>query len=147
MKFPRIVAHLSLGTVVVVAYSFPKSSNIGSRPITTVVANRRNFLEKALVSTAFVSSAVNIVLPVSSAFADGDTFEDDLSMPSEDEVKKQQEAELAERLRRKAELQKKVSRPLDFKESMKREKEMQDSLKKSQAEKRAAMCEELGRGC
>ncbi|GMH74753.1 hypothetical protein TrVE_jg14414 [Triparma verrucosa] len=52
-----------------------------------------------------------------------------------------------ERLAKKAALQKKTARPLDYKESVESERLKQKELKKSGAEKRNAMCEELGRGC
>jgi hypothetical protein len=39
------------------------------------------------------------------------------------------------------------SKSIDFWESLEGEKEKQKLLKKTQAEKRIAMCEELGRGC
>ena len=54
---------------------------------------------------------------------------------------------MAERLRRKAELQKKNAKPMNYSESMKAEKEKQKELQKSGAERRNALCEELGRGC
>jgi hypothetical protein len=54
---------------------------------------------------------------------------------------------MAERLRRKAELQKKASKPVTFADSLASEKKKKQELVKSQAEKRNAMCEELGRGC
>jgi len=51
------------------------------------------------------------------------------------------------RIKRKMELQKKSSNPLNFSESLAKEQEKQKGLKKSKEEMRAAMCEELGRGC
>jgi len=54
---------------------------------------------------------------------------------------------MAERLRIKAELKKKASKPMGYKESMEAEKNKQKSLQKTKEEQRAAMCEELGRGC
>lgn len=52
------------------------------------------------------------------------------------------------RLAKKAELQKKAAQPRTFQESLKGEREKQSELKKqSNAERMAAMCEELGRGC
>ena len=54
---------------------------------------------------------------------------------------------MAERLRIKAELKKKATKPMGYKESMEAEKNKQKSLQKSKEEQRAAMCEELGRGC
>jgi type VI protein secretion system component VasK len=54
---------------------------------------------------------------------------------------------MEERLRKKAELQKKAARPQSYGASMAAEKNKQKDLQKSQAERRAALCEELGRGC
>jgi hypothetical protein len=55
---------------------------------------------------------------------------------------------MAEKLRRKAELQKKAQKPATFKESLANELETREGLKKqTKEERRAAMCEELGRGC
>jgi len=54
---------------------------------------------------------------------------------------------MAARLARKAELQKKAARPISFTESLKSEKTKQKELEKSKAERRNALCEELGRGC
>lgn len=54
---------------------------------------------------------------------------------------------MAERLRIKAELKKKATKPMGYKESMEAEKNKQKSLQKSKEAQRAAMCEELGRGC
>lgn len=71
---------------------------------------------------------------------------DDLAMPSEDEQKAREAAEMEERIRRKLELQKKASAST-FKDSLAREKEKQALLKKSKEERMAALCEELGRGC
>jgi len=53
---------------------------------------------------------------------------------------------MEERIRRKLELQKKATTST-FKDSLAREKEKQAELKKSKDERRAALCEELGRGC
>jgi hypothetical protein len=55
---------------------------------------------------------------------------------------------MAERIRRKRELQKKASAPAKFTDNFAREQEKQKEMgKQSQAERRNAMCEELGRGC
>jgi len=55
---------------------------------------------------------------------------------------------MAERLRRKAELQKKASTPTNFKDSVAKEMERKKEFNsQSQAERRDAMCQELGRGC
>jgi len=71
---------------------------------------------------------------------------DDLAMPTEEEQKNRDAAEMEERIRRKLELQKKATTST-FKDSLAREKEKQAELKKSKDERRAALCEELGRGC
>eukprot|EP00956_Cyclotella_meneghiniana_P022462 scaffold42555_cov70-Cyclotella_meneghiniana.AAC.3 len=78
------------------------------------------------------------------AYADGG-FED-LSMPSADE-QKAQNAAMEERLRKKAELQAQARRPMGYAESVEAERRKQKGLEKTKEEKRAAMCEELGRGC
>jgi hypothetical protein len=53
-----------------------------------------------------------------------------------------------ERIRRKRELQKKASTPMNFGDSFSREQDKQKELKKqTKEERRAALCEELGRGC
>jgi len=54
---------------------------------------------------------------------------------------------MQERIRRKLELQKKASTELNFSESLVAEKEKQKKMKRSKEEMRAALCEELGRGC
>ena len=54
---------------------------------------------------------------------------------------------MQERLAKKAALQKKGSMSIDYKENFANEMSKQKDMKKTQAEKRAAMCEELGRGC
>jgi diphthamide synthase (EF-2-diphthine--ammonia ligase) len=55
---------------------------------------------------------------------------------------------MEERLRRKAELQKKMASPKTFNESLQNELVKQgDQKSRTQAERRNAMCEELGRGC
>ena len=56
-------------------------------------------------------------------------------------------AEMEERIRRKRELQKKASQPASFKDSLVKEKDKQKELQKSKEDRRAALCEELGRGC
>ena len=126
------------------AYTFQAPNNNHSN---NQFSSRRSFFKSAALP--LLTASVAMATPALVLADDADTFEDNLAMPSlsEEELKKQQEAELAERLRLKRELQKKKSRPMDFKESMKREKEMQGSLKMSKEETRDAMCEELGRGC
>mmetsp|Transcript_8054 Transcript_8054/g.10319 ORF Transcript_8054/g.10319 Transcript_8054/m.10319 type:complete len:137 (-) Transcript_8054:297-707(-) len=129
----RVLTVLYLGVVgLVQGYGMPRSSCTDRR---TAISNGLTFLGGtfAVVPTVVI--------------ADDDTFADDLSMPSEEELKKQRDADMAERLRKKAELQRKASRPMDFKESMKLERERQEGMKKDKAEKRDALCEELGRGC
>jgi hypothetical protein len=56
---------------------------------------------------------------------------------------------MQDRIKRKMELQKNASKAksINFVESMQGEQEKQKAMKKTQAERRAAMCEELGRGC
>lgn len=55
---------------------------------------------------------------------------------------------MAERLRKKAELQQKTVAPKTFAESFQSEQSKQKELKsQTKAERRNAMCEELGRGC
>jgi len=54
---------------------------------------------------------------------------------------------MQERIRKKLELQKKASTELNFTESLAAEKEKQKKMKRSKEEMRAALCEELGRGC
>lgn len=54
---------------------------------------------------------------------------------------------MEERIRRKRELQKKAAQPATFKDSLVKEKDKQKELQKSKEERRAALCEELGRGC
>jgi hypothetical protein len=59
----------------------------------------------------------------------------------------EKEAAMQERLRRKAELQAQARRPMGYAESMEAERRKQKNLEKSKEERRAALCEELGRGC
>ena len=54
---------------------------------------------------------------------------------------------MGERLRKKAELQAQARRPMGYAESVEAERRKQKGLEKTKEEKRAAMCEELGRGC
>lgn len=55
---------------------------------------------------------------------------------------------MAEKLKRKAELQKKAAQPRNFNESLKSElQKKKDFGSQSKEERRAALCEELGRGC
>mmetsp|Transcript_49263 Transcript_49263/g.96371 ORF Transcript_49263/g.96371 Transcript_49263/m.96371 type:complete len:155 (+) Transcript_49263:72-536(+) len=74
-------------------------------------------------------------------------------MPIPDEAEKaaaEQAAKdaMAERIRKKMELQKKKTASLDYGESRKNELEKQGEMSKlTKAQKREAMCEELGRGC
>lgn len=52
------------------------------------------------------------------------------------------------RLRRKAELQKQAAQPVKFQDSLQKEMEKKKDFKaQSQAERREALCAELGRGC
>ncbi|KAL3762959.1 hypothetical protein ACHAWU_001106 [Discostella pseudostelligera] len=96
------------------------------------------------LKTTFASIASITTFTPKNAFAEEAL--DDLSMPSESEQKAADDA-MAERLRIKAELKKKASKPMGYKESMEAEKNKQKSLQKTKEEQRAAMCEELGRGC
>mmetsp|Transcript_4556 Transcript_4556/g.6926 ORF Transcript_4556/g.6926 Transcript_4556/m.6926 type:complete len:138 (+) Transcript_4556:168-581(+) len=100
--------------------------------------SRRAFLSNAV---AFGAAAAVSVLP---AFAED---VDDLAMPSEAEDKINTAAEMEERIRKKRELQKKATKPATFKESFSKEQDKQKDLQKSKEERRAALCEELGRGC
>jgi len=60
----------------------------------------------------------------------------------------EQEAAMAERLRKKAELQKQNSRPATFQDSLAKEMERKKSLKSmTKEERRNELCETLGRGC
>mmetsp|Transcript_33305 Transcript_33305/g.44175 ORF Transcript_33305/g.44175 Transcript_33305/m.44175 type:complete len:146 (-) Transcript_33305:263-700(-) len=118
------------------SYGTGSATALGAKP-----SDRKAFLNNALVAT-FSSVAVSSNVP---AWAE-DTL-DDLSMPSPEEQKAKDEAEMAARLARKAELQKKAARPISFTESLKSEKMKQKELEKSKAERRNALCEELGRGC
>lgn len=56
-------------------------------------------------------------------------------------------AAMQERLRKKAELQAQARRPMGYAESMEAERRKQKGLEKTKEERRAALCEELGRGC
>jgi hypothetical protein len=56
-------------------------------------------------------------------------------------------AAMSEKLRKKAELQKQARRPMGYADSMEAERNKQKSLQKTKEERRAALCEELGRGC
>mmetsp|Transcript_10955 Transcript_10955/g.20462 ORF Transcript_10955/g.20462 Transcript_10955/m.20462 type:complete len:145 (+) Transcript_10955:715-1149(+) len=100
-------------------------------------SSRRTFF-----STAAILSTLMTSRPLPSAAEDLD----DLAMPTEEEQKNRDAAEMEERIRRKLELQKKATTST-FKDSLAREKEKQAELKKSKDERRAALCEELGRGC
>mmetsp|Transcript_7510 Transcript_7510/g.8168 ORF Transcript_7510/g.8168 Transcript_7510/m.8168 type:complete len:141 (+) Transcript_7510:56-478(+) len=104
--------------------------------------DRRAFFGSA--AAAFVAGGIMTAPAV--VFAEGDSV-DDLAMPSEEEQKASEKAAMEERLRKKAELQKKAARPQSYGASMAAEKNKQKELQKSQAERRAALCEELGRGC
>jgi len=72
---------------------------------------------------------------------------DDLAMPSQEEQKTNDDAEMAARIARKRELQKKATRATGFADSTKQEFQKQKDMKKSREERRNALCEELGRGC
>ena len=55
---------------------------------------------------------------------------------------------MAGRIRLKAELKKKTAEPKNFADSLRGEQQKQKEMsKKTRAEQRAALCEELGRGC
>jgi hypothetical protein len=55
---------------------------------------------------------------------------------------------MAARIRLKAELKKKTAEPRTFVDSLKGEQQKQkDMNRRSKEEQRAALCEELGRGC
>ena len=54
---------------------------------------------------------------------------------------------MEERLRRKKEMQKAAAKPTTLKDSFSKEQSKQKELQKSKEERRAALCEELGRGC
>ena len=59
-----------------------------------------------------------------------------------------QAAAMAAKLKRKAELQKQAARPQSFGENFKGEIQKQKEFgQQTKEERRAAMCEELGRGC
>mmetsp|Transcript_17810 Transcript_17810/g.24531 ORF Transcript_17810/g.24531 Transcript_17810/m.24531 type:complete len:147 (-) Transcript_17810:353-793(-) len=105
-------------------------------------SGRKAFLNNALVA-AFTAVTVSSSAPV---WADEGTV-DDLAMPSPEEQKAKEDAEMAARLARKAELQKKAAKPTSFADSLKSEKAKQKDLVKSKEERRNALCEELGRGC
>mmetsp|Transcript_22368 Transcript_22368/g.47142 ORF Transcript_22368/g.47142 Transcript_22368/m.47142 type:complete len:150 (+) Transcript_22368:103-552(+) len=100
--------------------------------------DRATFLKTSLASIAAVSFSP------SNAFAEDAV--DDLSMPSAEEQKASEDA-MAERLRKKAELQQKARKPMGYQESIAQEMNKQKSLQKTKDERRAALCEELGRGC
>ncbi|KAG7351736.1 hypothetical protein IV203_007784 [Nitzschia inconspicua] len=122
-------------------HGFIASYNKRSRPSALEAScDRRSFWDATLTTAAAV------LLISQPAFADGDSV-DDLSMPSEDEIKKAEADAAAERLRIKSEWQKKSSRPLSFAENLAQEKEKQRQLQKTKEERRNALCEELGRGC
>jgi hypothetical protein len=58
-----------------------------------------------------------------------------------------EKAAMQEKLRKKAELQAQARRPMGYAESMEAERKKQKNLEKTKEERRAALCEELGRGC
>ena len=144
MKFSSSILILSLCSASVntaMAYSMQKPTAAAN----DISVSRKSFLGTCAASFVAVSSSA--IAPVFAEESAPTTFEDDLAMPDEEEVRKQTEAEKAERLKRKSELQKQKSRPMDFKESMQNEKDRQNSLVKTKEERRNALCEELGRGC
>mmetsp|Transcript_26168 Transcript_26168/g.46424 ORF Transcript_26168/g.46424 Transcript_26168/m.46424 type:complete len:152 (-) Transcript_26168:126-581(-) len=116
----------------------PATTTTTTTLFATHVSDRRAFLDMA----SLAAGSLLISQPV---FADDSV--DDLSMPSEDEIKKAEADAAAERLRIKAELQKKNAKPMGFADSLAAEKEKQRQLQKSKEERRNALCEELGRGC
>eukprot|EP01082_Thalassiosira_pseudonana_P001706 g1473.t1 g1473 contig10:2162271-2163077(+) len=98
--------------------------------------DRMTFLKTSVASLVAITG---FTVP---AFADND----DLAMPTEEE-QKAQDAAMSEKLRKKAELQKQARRPMGYADSMEAERNKQKSLQKTKEERRAALCEELGRGC
>eukprot|EP00566_Odontella_aurita_P029163 CAMPEP_0113542338 /NCGR_PEP_ID=MMETSP0015_2-20120614/9550_1 /TAXON_ID=2838 /ORGANISM="Odontella" /LENGTH=146 /DNA_ID=CAMNT_0000442381 /DNA_START=246 /DNA_END=686 /DNA_ORIENTATION=+ /assembly_acc=CAM_ASM_000160 len=106
-----------------------------------LIADRRAFVGAA------AASAFSVVVPSVPAWAEEEGSVDDLAMPSPEEQKAKEDAEIAERLRRKAELQKKMARPTTYRSSFQSEMDKQEGMKKSKEERRNALCEELGRGC
>ncbi|CAB9519570.1 expressed unknown protein [Seminavis robusta] len=73
---------------------------------------------------------------------------DDLAMPSAEEEAAQRKAEMDARIKLKAELKAKAASPKTFQDGLKAEKEKREKDKSmTQAERRNAMCEDLGRGC
>mmetsp|Transcript_9426 Transcript_9426/g.18851 ORF Transcript_9426/g.18851 Transcript_9426/m.18851 type:complete len:159 (+) Transcript_9426:48-524(+) len=116
------------------------------------LGSRRLFSKNLLATSAafLVSSSSAFGGPLVAEAAEAE-IGDDLSMPDEPktEVVSEEEAarRLQERLAKKAALQKRGSMSIDYKENFANEMSKQKDMKKTQAEKRAAMCEELGRGC
>merc|ERR1712071_159319 len=99
----------------------------------TTVLNESASARREFIASAFTATVGPMIFS-SPAFANEDAF-DDLAMPSEEELKKQAEDDMAARLKRKAELQKKSSQPMKYDESMKSERAKQASLKKSKEER------------
>jgi len=99
------------------------------------VVDRKTFVANIAYLSAF------------SAMVQPSWSDEDLSMPSPEEQKAAEEAELAARLKRKAELQKKKGSKSDFGTSFKAEQDKKKDLKMTNAERRNALCEDLGRGC
>jgi hypothetical protein len=103
-------------------------------------SSRAEFIRN--VATASIASVMVSVPKIAGADDAGD-----LSMPTPEEQKAQEEAAMQERLRKKAELQKQARKPMGYADSMEAEKRKQQSLQKTKEERRIALCEELGRGC
>jgi len=109
-------------------------------------------LERRRIFGTIAGGVITTVMwPPSRSVADEDKpkfYADEMIMPAESSANSSQsDSEMQERIRRKLELQKKNSKSLSFTESLANEQQKQKSLKKTKEEMRAAMCEELGRGC
>jgi len=107
---------------------------------------RAQYVDRNSFINSAAASVIGIVVGSEPVWAD-EEVPGDLSMPSPEEQKAKEEADMAERLKRKAELQKKASKPTSYKSSFEAEQGKQQSMKKTKQELRDSMCEELGRGC